>query len=262
MTVDKDRVGHETFIVSTFDCDHEYRATPVFYFQVFQEMASRHCRYNNVEIEDIRKKGKTWVLARDTMEISSYPKIASVLHAVTGLEPYSGHKTPRINALFDNENRLLVKAKSRFALIDVNTRKPLDVVETCSEIGQCTTSESWFADGVDSSYLFNSDEIQKLEKFSTFEPFMSFQDFDFNGHVNHIVYFRWMMDCMPKDYMFDFKPSFIDIYFQKEIHKDDKIRVECYKEGQDRFFYILKTQTDGLIVSFGRVFFKNRLLFN
>ena len=258
MYIDECNAGCDSFMVSTFNCDHEYRSTPVFFLEICQEMSSRHCQLKNISIRDLNRQSKTWVLNRLSMVIYGYPQLSDEITAKTAMPLNSGKGAYRFHSLFDGDGNLLAAARDRFAVLDINTRESLPVDEICRKVGTYTDDCSWARQLEGKDRRFDIDFIKSMELYGKYSPEILFEDSDYNGHVNHIVYFRWMIASMEKNMMLENKPCYIDIFYHKEIHMTDKVSIEVRSENSFSYYYIVRKNNSDEIACIGHVVYKVR----
>ncbi|MCR4675896.1 MAG: hypothetical protein K5634_01540 [Sphaerochaetaceae bacterium] len=256
MYIDSHNVCHEDFKVTTFGADSAYRPLPEFYFGILQEISGTHSGEGKVSVPYLMKEGKSWVITRTIMEIYSYPVWPEVLKLETGIPFAKSYFAPRAVLAFDSSGNPVFSAKSMWAVIDIETRMPQKMAEITQKIGP--------VDYVDGPFIECGKRVPKLDRevmeqsprISLYPVNHKFYDTDINGHVNNIVYLRWMLESMDFDYMKEHLPSYIDINWVHEVHYTDSVEVEAYSLSDDSFGYVVKNLSKDETAALGRIDFK------
>lgn len=135
---------------------------------------------------------KTWVLSRLAIELEKVPYIYEKFNIETWVDSVMRFFTSRNFKISNDEGTIFGYGKSIWAMIDTDSRQPIDILEVNN--------------GVISQYL-EKDYFNPIEKLSrvkigenlqlvkTLEP--KFCDIDINGHVNSIKYIEHIFDLFP-----------------------------------------------------------------
>ncbi|MCC8143696.1 MAG: thioesterase [Tannerellaceae bacterium] len=161
--------------------------------------ASSHAGARGFGYSDMTEKQTAWVLSRLAIEMTSYPRSSGQVILYTWIDEVGKLFTGRCFELCNEEGKTLGFARSIWAAIDMNTRRPtlLDV-ERLSEY-----------------LLERACPIEKLGKIKPVENNtegelfrVRYSDLDINGHLNSIKYMEHLLN------MFD-----ISLYREKQISR-------------------------------------------
>ncbi len=154
------------------------------YFQDTAELAVEGIEGKSTELY---ARGYSWVVTRYEIEITGkLPAISEEFEVVTYHDPNHSYNTLRnFHVKYDGQE--VVTAKTSWILADVRTGRPVKPLAHIPEIigGDCEHIEDNFAD------IPSFDEPEKTEHMT-----VKYHDTDYNGHVNHAIYFRWIWDMI------------------------------------------------------------------
>ena len=139
------------------------------------------------------------------------------------------------------DDKIITRASSLWAVVDMNTKRLLNPFKTLNfpELDETHALET------DYSKIETLDNYD-LEK----EITIRFDDIDLNGHVNNSNYISWAQDIFDDDFLKSHSPKGIEIDYKKEATKEDKIICSCakYFEEENKSLHVLKKQ-DGTEVA-------------
>lgn len=159
------------------------------YFQDTAGLAVEHIEGTATEL---MRRGYAWVLARYEINfLADLPMLDDEFTLTTYHDPSHGYNTLRMfHASFSGTE--FVRAKTSWLLIDINNKKPVKpavhLPEITSDDVESITPD--FIDIPEAKELTQSREIP-----------VNWHDLDYNGHVNNAVYFEWVHDFSPVDFM-------------------------------------------------------------
>ena len=176
----------ERYDVNTIVLDHNKRLSLYGLLNLLQDAAWMHAKSAGWGFEDLIAKGTIWVLARQKLILSDWPKWEETVTLHTWGRPGGGVMALREFEIFIGE-RKIGEATTTWLVLDYHTRKPqkLDRVSfdlLCREEGNLTIAASRIPIRHD------------LAEAARFEVRNS--DLDVNGHVNNTRYGQWLTDTM------------------------------------------------------------------
>lgn len=191
--------------------------------EMFQEMADVDASKYNLSVRQTLEDNVTWVLRKYRIDIKSYPtKESAAIKIKTFAEPYKRLFSLRTFQFWDSKDNFLGSASTWWVLIDFIKQRPIRL------------------DKSDYMSAFNeqiSDELPKDVKVPPLtNPQLSeiwktrWQDLDVNNHVNHAVYFSWVLDTVPEDIPEKMSPIYLEAEFLRPI---PRTRVLCLTEKRD-----------------------------
>jgi len=195
------KVGLFKFHIESYVCDFRGKATLPVICNFILQTATIHAQERGFGYEAISKDYTAWVLSRFSIEINDYPGYEQDLTIETWIEDVGHFFTQRCFRFTNQEGKIIGYARSIWAAIDVQTRRPKDLL-------------SWRPDFPD--YIDNTIQcpLEKPSKIAGVEgePVMGYSvrysDIDINCHMNSIKYLEHTLNT------FD-----LDIFKQKDICK-------------------------------------------
>ncbi|MDR2886159.1 MAG: hypothetical protein LBU95_05200 [Rikenellaceae bacterium] len=177
-------------------------------------------------VGDLTASGWTWVLSRFCIEMKRWPLQNDVLHVRTWVSEIGRMMTTR-NFLIKNEKgEILGAAVSNWAVIDVATRRAIDLrahldftqhrIEEPSPI-ELPRRLAAVTDGRETAHR------------------VAYSDLDFNRHTNTIRYIELMADALPLDCHEERTVHRADFNFLHESRYGDLLTIEMQLDEAARF---------------------------
>ncbi len=141
-------------------------------------------------VRDLNVDGASWVLSRMAVEMRRLPSRHEEVGVYTWVSDYGKLFTTRNMVITDGEGVEIGAAVTLWAMIDLSTRRPLDLSPLSSK---------------GTSLVDREPPVEKPRKVGNLEctlerPYtVTYSDIDFNGHVNSMKYLEWMVDTLPPD---------------------------------------------------------------
>jgi len=194
----------------------------------FQELASTHAQILGFSVEQLFKKGLTWVLSRNHIIILRAPKFGEKILGQTWPSGRKGRFALRDFEMYDATENLIVKGTTSWMMIDLKNKTPVSVSDLLGNI--LLLERRALQDNFGS--LPNLTRIDFENSFS-----VRLSDLDINRHVNNVVYIQWAMDALPQEIIFRLYPVEIEISYRSEAFLGDTISSKAQQfEGQDNIF--------------------------
>jgi acyl-ACP thioesterase len=192
-----DKLGVSHFTMDSNLADFRGRITIPVVGAYFLHAAAVHAAARGFGYGDMQQRDVAWVLSRMAIEMKSYPELSEEITLYTWIEGAAGLFTQRCFELLSSRGETLCYARSIWAAIHLETRRPtpLDV------------------EAINAYQLDRSCPIEKpakippVEHLVAGEPYrVRYSDLDINGHLNSMRYIEHLLD------MFD-----IELFTQKQI---------------------------------------------
>lgn len=227
----KDKTYKESFTTYSCNCDAHSIAKLDWFFEIVQEVAAYHSSLLKCSITDLRKLGLTWVISRENIEIKKYPKWREQVFVETWAEKsFRRVLVPRIIEAKNENNELLFRATTLWAIIDLKTKKPIIPNDILDKFGFPPQA------------LENKFYIHKREFFNdeypivgNIKPSINYFDTDLNKHVNNISYLRWTLQSMPNSFRDKYVTKNIDVSWLKQTFIQDKVKLITSSENPNAF---------------------------
>ncbi|WP_099464222.1 acyl-[acyl-carrier-protein] thioesterase [Parabacteroides provencensis] len=194
-----EKVGVFHFDAESYQMDFRGRVTIPMIGNYLIHAASAHAAGRGFGYDDMTERHTAWVLSRLALEVTEYPKNAQSITVYTWVDEVGRLFTSRCFELADGEGKTFGFARSIWAAIDLESRRPtlLDV------------------EGLS---IYISDRICPIEKPGKILPvenktegvpyMVKYSDLDINGHLNSIKYMEHLLD------LFD-----INMFREKEVNR-------------------------------------------
>ena len=216
---DNKKIGSYKFIAEPFHVDFNGRLTMGVLGNHLLNCAGFHASERGFGIATLNEDNYTWVLSRLAIDLEEMPYQYEEFTVQTWVENvYRLFLLIVIFAIIDKDGKKIGYARSVWAMINLNTRKPADLL---------TLHGGSIVDYV-------CDEPCPIEKPSrikvaTDQPCAKltakYSDIDINGHVNSIRYIEHILDLFP-----------IDLYKSKRIQRFEMAYVAESYYGDELFF--------------------------
>lgn len=183
-------------------------------------------------IDTLHEQGLSWVLSRFAIEVNRYPKQFEEITIETWIEDINKLVSTRNFQIFDQNRELIAQACSLWSMIDQNTRRPVNLLETLYKDAPV------LAEANDMERPVRILEV-KGEKVD--EVKVRYSDIDFNQHANSARYIKWQLDSYNLDMFKEKQVKRFDINFVQEVFFGEKL--EVYKEEKENMhFFDLKNE--------------------
>ena len=155
-----------------------------------------------------------WIITQYTLDIKRLPKQNEYVFVTTEAESYNKYFCYRDFWLHDQQGNELVVMKSSFALMNLQNRKIVPITSDVIDVYQ--------AEKVAKTKRFP--KVEQLQQNSNCKKYqVRYFDLDGNKHVNNAKYFDWIMDVLPRDFLENYEPQFVNIQFEKEVNYGEVI---------------------------------------
>ena len=209
---ENNKIGTYRFVAEPFHVDFNGRLTMGVLGNHLLNCAGFHASDRGFGIATLNEDNNTWVLSRLAIELDEMPYQYEEFSVQTWVENVYRLFTDRNFAVINKDGKKIGYARSVWAMINLNTRKPADLL---------TLHGGSIVDYV-------CDEPCPIEKPSRIKVTITakYSDIDINGHVNSIRYIEHILDLFP-----------IELYKTKHIRRFEMAYVaESYYGDQLSFF--------------------------
>lgn len=180
-----EKVGEFHFVTESYQLDFQGKVTIPMIGTYLIHAASVHAADRGFGYSDMTERHTAWVLSRLVIEIREYPKSAGQLTVYTWVDEVGRLFTSRCFELVDGEGNPFGYARSIWAAIDLETRRPtlLDVEGLSVYISDRPCP------------IEKPGKIAPVESKTEGVPYrVKYSDLDINGHLNSIKYMEHLLD--------------------------------------------------------------------
>ncbi len=194
-------VGEYIFKIDAYLTDFKGKATLAMLGGFMLQAATKHAEERGFGYSSMTSRKRVWVLSRLTIEISEYPKNDTEIKICTWVTDVNKLFTERCFAIEGLSGNPLGYARSIWASIDIETRKPTNVLEL---------------EGLN-EYIYKQkpcpiDGMRKIPPIKDICPIGSFvvkySDIDINKHLNSMKYIEYFVDLFS-----------LEMFREKEIRR-------------------------------------------
>ena len=244
------KIGTYQFVAEPFHVDYTGHLTIGVLGNHLLNVAGFHSHDRGFGIDRLNKEHYTWVLSRLALEMYDLPMQYESFTIETWVENVYRLFTDRNFAVLNKEGKAIAYARSVWAMIDTETRKPVDLMA--------------IHDGDIAGYICDKDcPIDKPSriKVNSKEPVailpVKYSDMDINGHVNSIRYIEHILDLFPVDAFKEKRVRRFEMAYVAETMATDTMAYYMDKVDDDNFdIEVKKNQAD--VVCRSKVIFENR----
>ena len=159
--------------------------------------AGNHSQKRGWGIGALNETRHTWVLSRLSIEMMEMPRNYQHCQIRTWVESVMKLFTNRNFAVEDADGRPLGYARSVWAMIDMETRRPCDLLTLYDgDILNYVVSEEENVCPIEGHGRFRFRDAQLVRTIGTY-----YSDVDINGHINSIKYIEHILDLFTREQM-------------------------------------------------------------
>lgn len=227
-------IGRYEFTIDAYLSDFRGKATLPMIGGFMLQAATKHAEERGFGYSSMTAQQRVWVLSRMAIEVFEYPKNDTQMIIKTWVGSINRIFTERFFAFEDENGKKIGFARSLWASIDLNTRKPTSVLEL---------------DGL-SDYINNEIDcpIENMTKIPllkddyelTSEFVVKYSDVDINKHLNSMKYIEHFVDIFDIDMFRNKEMKRIEINYIAEAHYGAKINILKREEDSSNFVLEMK----------------------
>jgi len=228
------KVGSFKFHIESYVCDFTEKATITVISRFLLDAASIHAQQRGFGYEQITKDNIAWVLSRLSIQMEEYPDHDQDLTVETWIEAISRFFSQRCFCFINQSGKIIGYARTIWAAIGMETRRPIDIPAWCPDMSQYIEAEKQCP-------------IDKMSKIPPIEGIDSnmgytvrYSDIDINKHMNSAKYIEHAVN------VFDLK-----IFKEKIIQKFETVflaegmfgdKLKLYQQSLSENEYIIDTK--------------------
>jgi acyl-ACP thioesterase len=215
--------------VQPAETDFSLRATIVSMIGYILDIAGVDADKKGFGIKKLNGENRSWVISRMAMDFHRLPYKYETVNITTWVNDYGKLLTTRNFTIADENNNSIFAAVTQWAMIDLSTRRPLDLRHV-DEYNRHLC--------VEQSPISNPIKIAAINPQQTIIHKVAYSDIDFNRHVNSLRYFTLMIDMLPVEFLSNTNPIHIEINFLHESQYGDILTAGYEQCGSKSLFEI------------------------
>lgn len=181
--------------------------------------AGKHSQSRGWGIGALNETKHTWVLSRLSIELDEVPSQYEKVEIATWVESVMKLFTNRNFAILREDGTAYGYARSVWAMIDLETRRPCDLMSLYDgDILKFVVDEEENHCPIDGHGRFRFRDPQLVRTIDTY-----YSDVDINGHINSIKYIEHILDLFPRERFEQQHVQRLEIAFKAESYLGDKL---------------------------------------
>ncbi|MDR0681894.1 MAG: acyl-[acyl-carrier-protein] thioesterase [Dysgonamonadaceae bacterium] len=242
------KVGSFKFHIESYVCDFTGKATLPVVSNFILQAATIHAHERGFGYNNILKDNVAWVLSRLSIEMSEYPEHDEDLTVETWVENVTRFFTQRCFCFINKNKRIIGYARTIWAAIDIETRRPVDIPVWRPDL----------QDYIEQEKRCPIEKLAKIPSVNGLESSMGYSvrysDIDINKHMNSVKYMEHIVNTFDLNI---FKEKFIhkfEIVYLAEGTFGDKLKL--YKQSVSENEYIIDTKKGEESICRSRIIWK------
>lgn len=203
----KNKVGEFHFVTEPYLLDFRGRVTIPMIGNYLIHVASAHAAERGFGFNDMSEKHTAWVLSRLALEMMEYPAMSEPVTVYTWVDEVGRLFTSRCFELVDGQGKTFGFARSIWAAIDLETRRPT-LLDT-EGLGVYVSDRP--------CPIEKPGKILPVENDTVGIPYrIRYSDLDINGHLNSIKYMEHLLDLFDLEWFETKELKRFEIAYQSE----------------------------------------------
>jgi medium-chain acyl-[acyl-carrier-protein] hydrolase len=233
------------YTVQMYDIDSRHRMTVAALVRLMQEASMQNVMQMKVSAWDMEAMSLSWVLLRKQLTIKRLPVNGEQISVVTYSCGFEKFFTYRDYKVFDKNQELIAWSSSAWLLMDTKERRMARIPDFVLAFESQMPPE-------EECLPRPKTKLPKFENAETSRTFrVNWHDLDFNGHLNNVFYFQWMLEALPDHILQHGTLRDFDILYKVEAHWKDELISEIQQLDEMNFLHRLIRIEDGKEVAQG-----------
>lgn len=233
---EENKIGTYSFVAEPFHVDFTGRLTMGVLGNHLLNCAGFHATERGFGIATLNESNYTWVLSRLAIELEEMPLQYESFSVQTWIENVYRLFTDRNFAILNKDGKPIGYARSIWAMISMDTRKPADLLS--------------LHNGSIVDYICQKEcpiekpgRIKVNQKELAGEVVTKYSDIDINGHVNSIRYIEHILDLFPPEIFREKRIRRFEMAYNAESYYGDTLAF--YKEQVSENEYDIEVKKNG-----------------
>lgn len=241
-------VGTYKYFIDAYLSDFRGRATLPMIGGFMLQAATRHAEERDFGYSSMSRKNRAWVLSRMIIEMYEYPSNDTFMTINTWVANVTRIFTERCFSFEDQNGKEIGFARSVWASIDLDTRRPTNVLELEGLTG--------FVNKERLCPLEDMKKIRPLPDASPSDEFIvKYSDIDINQHLNSMKYIEHFVDVFDLDMFKGKEIRRFEINYIAEAYYGTPIQL--LKEEEQPNIFVLEMKDKDKVVSTSRILWHN-----
>lgn len=197
------------FKLGYFAMDKLGVASPTTILTLLEETAADHCYSINHSLYQLAEQNIGWVLISGIMQMERYPQYRENITIRTWISKYTAIRAVRENIIYDEQNKIIGRAKSLWVFFDIERRRPVKIFDDIKQKWSVCNEES-----IDHNISETIKAVENPDYNLRFK--VNRYDTDMIKHANNIKYLQWVVESVPEEIINNYYLHSIDGRFIAE----------------------------------------------
>ncbi len=220
-----DKVGSTLFEAESFHVDFTGHLTMSILGNELLNCADMHAELRGFGMTKLRDIHRTWVLSRLVVEMERMPRQYEKFYINTWIENVYRLFTDRDFEIVTEDGEVLGYARSIWAMIDMESRKPDDLLARYGELSDVICDKACPIERPGRIKVRNGELMKEYRT--------QYSDIDINRHVNSVKYMEHMLDLFPLQQFEEKRIAHFEIAYHTESYYGDTLSFYGEKDGED-----------------------------
>lgn len=242
------KIGTYKFVAEPFHVDFTGKLTMGVLGNHLLNCAGFHAAERGFGIAEINENHYTWVLSRLAIELEDMPRQYEDFSINTWIENVYRLFTDRNFELVNKDGKTIGYARSVWAMISMETRKPADLISLHgNNLGQYVSDREC---PIDKPGRIKVSVDAPVEEYQT-----RYSDIDINGHVNSIKYIEHILDLFTMDTFKEKQVKRFEMAYVAESYYGDVLSFYLEEKNENEYDIEVKKNNQEVVVR-SKVIFK------
>lgn len=226
-------VGSYRYNIEAYLSDFRGKATLPMIGGFMLQAATRHAEERQFGYSSMTGMKRVWVLTRMNIVINEYPVNDTTITLHTWVSDVNKIFTERCFSIEDHTGKEIGFARSLWAAIDMETRRPTNVLELDGLLNFKHDKDCPIE--VAGKIAQIKDEVEPTATFT-----VKYSDIDINKHLNSMKYIEHFVDIFPLNMYQEKEIKQFEINYINEGHYGEKLAVVKQESSKDKFVLEMK----------------------
>ncbi len=230
--VDHDSVFYKEYTVRTYEVDFKGRLNPVVLSFLLQETASHHAATASVDIKDLLKMDKTWMLSRIKIKILDLPVWKETIRVYTWPVTVKGLFAVRDFVVVNMNGDVIALSTSSWLIVDTLRRRPVRVNNYINKMKLLPEIRA-----IEEFIIKPDFDDRDLNYVETGKSEVYFSDIDINSHLTSMKYIEKLLDNFRNEVRKKGELKELTVFYNSEAVLDDKLAIYTASADDEYNFY-------------------------
>ena len=246
--MNENKIGTYQFVAEPFHVDFTGKLTMGVLGNHLLNCAGFHASERGFGIAEINENHYTWVLSRLAIELEDMPRQYEDFAIHTWIENVYRLFTDRNFELVDKDGKTIGYARSVWAMISMETRKPADLLTLHGECLNQYVSDR-------ECPISKPNRVKVVQGNPVAEYLTKYSDIDINGHVNSIKYIEHILDLFPMETFKEKSIRRFEMAYVAESYYGDTLNFYLEEKNENEYDIEVKKNNQEVVVR-SKVIFK------